>query len=807
MGQTLNKPAYEKHEYEPLGIERSTSTYERENHPHHSTINPGTTFYGDAFHHPRSHRAIQQSTTRNRTLSPMEKEKMKNVQSLDFSQIDNHLLRDYTRKTTRLSHISKTFGKWVVCFFIGLIVGCVAYLIKTAVDRTQDFKFRFSGDYISSGNYGMAFLIYSGVNLIFVLLASLLVIFAGPLSSSSGIPEVIGYLNGVRIPKSLSLKTLTGKVLSLILAYSSGLVVGPEGPMIHIGSAVGAAVGQLRSTTLGLYPGIFWRYHNDKDKRDFISTGAAAGITAAFGAPIGGVLFSLEEASSFWSRQLTWRTFFCCMIATFTVNVLDQGLVGTGPVHDSGLLTFGFSRAYLYKYFEFAFFIILGMLGGLAGALFVHVNIRLNAWRRDKFGSLKRPQMIVARVFEVALVGIITSVACFFLSYVFKCRPLSVIQSEATVCEENNEWDMIQFFCPPNYYNEMASLLFTSPDAAMRRLYSRTHNMFTPLPLAVFTVVYFILAIISSGIWVAGGLFIPMMLVGAGMGRLLGEAVLLFNQGTDPSIYALIGSAAMMGGYSRLTISLVVIMVELTEGTQYLIPLIMAVMVSKWVSDGVTHSLYDELMVQKCIPFLHTHPPHGLMLLEVGDVMATRVVCMREVESVRYVLQVLRSDNHNGYPVVRGEIPSRSNSNNNNGNNSGGYQDSGSDSPNNSGALPGSRQYKGLILRAQLLVMLQYRIFHDGNRNLRPDFDFERFSRAISFFPPKLDFLERMIGPSDREMQMDLRPFMNMSAITIHTNFSAGEAYRIFRTLGLRHLTVIDSNNDVVGMVTRKDLL
>jgi hypothetical protein len=81
--------------------------------------------------------------------------------------------------------------------------------------------------------------------------------------------------------------------------------------MVHIGSMIGGGLSAAKSKTLHIrLPKMFERIRTDREQRDFISSGAAAGIAAAFGAPIGGALFALEETSSFWSRELTWRSFF-----------------------------------------------------------------------------------------------------------------------------------------------------------------------------------------------------------------------------------------------------------------------------------------------------------------------------------------------------------------------------------------------------------------------------------------------------------------------------------------------------------------
>ena len=119
-----------------------------------------------------------------------------------------------------------------------------------------------------------------------------------------------------------NLKTLLVKWFSCILAVSSGMPMGPEGPMIHMGAAVGAGVSRGRSRTLGWdHTGcadrLFRRLRNNRDHRDFIACGAAAGV-AAISAPVGGMLFVLEEIASWYDLRLVARIFFCCMVASMS---------------------------------------------------------------------------------------------------------------------------------------------------------------------------------------------------------------------------------------------------------------------------------------------------------------------------------------------------------------------------------------------------------------------------------------------------------------------------------------------------------
>lgn len=116
--------------------------------------------------------------------------------------------------------------------------------------------------------------------------------------SGSGISEVKCILSGFVIHGYLGFWTLFTKSVGLTLSVASGLSLGKEGPFVHIASCVGNIVCRF-----------FSKYErNESKRREMLSCACAAGVAVAFGAPVGGVLFSLEEVSYYFPAKVRLRT-------------------------------------------------------------------------------------------------------------------------------------------------------------------------------------------------------------------------------------------------------------------------------------------------------------------------------------------------------------------------------------------------------------------------------------------------------------------------------------------------------------------
>jgi len=153
------------------------------------------------------------------------------------------------------------------------------------------------------------------------------------------------------------------------------------------------------------------------------------------------------------------------------------------------------------------------------------------------------------------------------------------------------------------------------------------------------------------------GLFIPHILGGACLGRAMGEVLLQVGFDVHPGVYAVMGSTGMLAGFSRLTISLAVIMLEITGSLRLLLPILLVIMSSKVVADRIAPGVNHVVLGMN--PDIHLleddiSEDHRLVLegLTVHDLCTAQVVVLREKESVGHIMHILKKSPYAGYPVV-----------------------------------------------------------------------------------------------------------------------------------------------------------
>lgn len=213
-------------------------------------------------------------------------------------------------------------------------------------------------------------------------------------AAGSGVAEVKVILSGFVLHGYLGLKTLLTKTFALVFSVASGLSLGKEGPFVHIAACVGNIACRL-----------FDKYdYNDGKRREILSAAAASGVAVAFGAPIGGVLFSLEETAYFFPAKTLFRTFFCCITAALSLKFLNP--YGTGKI-------VMFEVRYLtdWELFEMVPFLVVAVIGGASGALFIKASSK---WARTfrKIPAIKRYPLL-----EVVFVATVTGLTSYWNEY------------------------------------------------------------------------------------------------------------------------------------------------------------------------------------------------------------------------------------------------------------------------------------------------------------------------------------------------------------------------------------------------------
>ncbi|KAE9987475.1 hypothetical protein EG327_003798 [Venturia inaequalis] len=420
-------------------------------------------------------------------------------------------------------------------------------------------------------------------------------------AAGSGVAEIKVVISGFVLHGYLGLKTLVVKTLALILSIASGLSVGKEGPYVHISTAIGNIACRL-----------FRKYNlNDGKRREVLSASAAAGVAVAFGSPLGGVLFSHEEVSYYFPNKTLFRTFFCTMVAALTLKFLN-------PYGNNHIVLFEVRYITGWQGFEMVAFVLLGILGGLMGALFIKATkFWATTFRRIPF--LKKYPVV-----EVALIALVTGLMGFWNRYT-RLPVTELLRELASPCAT-----------------------FTASGTGLCPTQEQIPAVIGYLLIA-FALKCF-LTTITFGIKVPAGIYVPSMVVGGLLGRIVGHIVqyLALNYAHTglfgdckansapedcvvPGVYAMVAAGATMCGVTRLSISLAVILLELTGSYDHVLPFSIGILVAKWTADAVEPlSIYDMLIQMNDYPFLDKQKP--VFTGELGDIVLKHIDHLRIID-------------------------------------------------------------------------------------------------------------------------------------------------------------------------------
>ncbi|KOS21559.1 putative chloride channel protein [Escovopsis weberi] len=525
---------------------------------------------------------------------------------------------------------------WIVITIIGAAVGMNAAFLSIITEWLADIKTGYctTGFYLNedfccwgkdngceewhrwTGLTPFDYLLYFLFAILFAFMSATLVKAYAPYAAGSGISEIKCIIAGFVMKGFLGFWTLVIKSVSLPLAIASGLSVGKEGPSVHYAVCTGNVISRL-----------FKKYRSNASKtREILTACAAAGVAVAFGSPIGGVLFSLEEMASYFPLKTLWRSYFCALVATAVLSAMN-------PFRTGQLVMFQVQYDRSWHFFEIIPYVVLGVFGGLYGAFVIKWNLRAQTFRK-KF--LARHAVLEATVLAAA-----TALVAYPNAFlrIDMTESMKILFLE---CEGGEDYNGL---CEPERRSwNVASLVFATA-------------------LRIF------LVIVSYGCKVPAGIFVPSMAVGATFGRAVGivvQAVHEANPGSvffsackpdepciTPGTYALLGAAAALSGIMHLTVCVVVIMIELTGALTYILPVMIVLGVTKAVSSMLGKGgIADRMIWFNGFPFLDSKEEHNLGV-PVSQVMRTNVVSLQVGGStLAEVEQLLADDKYQGFPIV-----------------------------------------------------------------------------------------------------------------------------------------------------------
>lgn len=533
----------------------------------------------------------------------------------------------------------RSMRTWLVLGAMGIVIGSIAASLNVITSWLASLRIGYckSNFYLSEryccwdeehcGNWTswldysvLNYIMYVLVLAVFLTTAALLVKLYAPTAAGSGISEIKCIVSGFIMRGFLGWSTLVIKSVGLPLAIASGLSLGKEGPSVHYAVCVGNSMAKL-----------FYSYRHSASKgREFLTATAAAGVAVAFGSPMGGVLFAMEEISAVFQLLTLWKSYVCALIAVATLYAFN-------PFRTGQLVLFEVTYDSSWHYYELPFYALLGVFGGVYGIVVSRLNKRVAGFRKKYLASFPVREAVILATFTASI--------SYFNGFL-KLDMAETMQALFTECgSDDDEW-----LCDKNLHKgkTIFSLLFS-------------------------TVMRMFLTIITYGCKVPAGIFVPSMAAGATFGRAVGLVVQKFHESFPelsifsgcpkdgpcviPGTYAFIGAGAALSGITHLTVTVAIIMFELTGAVKYIIPTMISIAITKAINDKWGQGgIADQMILFNGLP--HIDPKDEFVFdATVEEAMSTVTTAFvaDKVYSVDDIVATIENRSFRGYPVVSSE--------------------------------------------------------------------------------------------------------------------------------------------------------
>ncbi|XP_068891184.1 chloride channel protein ClC-Ka isoform X1 [Aphelocoma coerulescens] len=529
---------------------------------------------------------------------------------------------------------------WYFLFILGVLMATISFTMDIIVARlyaAHTWLYREIGD--------IGVLKYLSWTLYPTALAAFSTGFSQsitPHSGGSGIPELKTILMGVVLEDYLAIQNFGAKVVGLTctLVCGSTLFLGKVGPYVHLSAMAAAYLGKMRTT-------VTREYENKFKQHEMLVAAQAVGVATVFGAPISGVLFSIEVMSPHFAVRDYWRGFFAATCGAFMFRLL--AVFNSEQETIAAVFKSDLQIDFPFDLLETFFFVILGTICGIVACAYLFcqrwtmVAVKKN-WLTAKLLATDKPVYTVLVVLLLASITFPPGLGQFMASRL-------TMKEYLTSLFDSRTWGTLA----PNA-SGMAKPggLWQEWDHPSATIYGT---------LTFFLLMKFWMLILATTLPLPAGYFMPIFIYGAAIGRLMGEVVaLLFPRGLHsegpprpiiPAGYALAGAAAFAGSVTH-AVSTALLVCEATGHLGHVLPTVLAVLVANAISQKNQPSFYDAGIIVKKLPYLPPIRSRHIASYRVAveEFMERQVVALAKGDGFQEVLVALDASADTEYPVV-----------------------------------------------------------------------------------------------------------------------------------------------------------